>query len=73
MRPPCRHELHVPRVEDPGQEAQDVIDVLLRELHGAHGVLETARATVQPQFSVFVFHLGENAKADVGGFDLRTV
>ncbi|KAG7273321.1 LOW QUALITY PROTEIN: hypothetical protein CRUP_014431, partial [Coryphaenoides rupestris] len=29
----CRHELDVPGVEDPREEAQDLPDVLLRELH----------------------------------------
>lgn len=37
-----RHELDVPGVEDPGQEAQNLPDVLLRELHGSHGALSTA-------------------------------
>jgi len=34
-----RHELDVPGVEDSGEEAQDLPDVLLRELHRPHCIL----------------------------------
>lgn len=45
LRSSGRHELDVPRVEDPGQEAQDLPDVLLRELHRPHGVLPNTQRT----------------------------
>lgn len=41
LSPSSRHELNVPCMEDPCQEAQDLPDVLLRELHCLHGVLKT--------------------------------